>query len=133
MRYRPFGQTGLFVSELCLGTMTFGGGEGIWQQIGALAVRGQLLLFDSIGATLWVAVGLALGWLFSPAIEDIVATLSQWGGWGLMLVAVAVALVCVHGVPQRAGAGSGRGRRALDRSTSFRHRSRGSTCRDDAR
>ena len=41
--------------------------------------------------------------------------------------------VRVHGVPQRAGAGSGRGRRALDRSTSFRHRSRGSTCRDDAR
>ncbi len=36
MRYRPFGRTGLFVSELCLGTMTFGGGEGIWQQIGAL-------------------------------------------------------------------------------------------------
>ena len=36
MRHRPFGRTGLFVSELCLGTMTFGGGEGIWQQIGAL-------------------------------------------------------------------------------------------------
>jgi aryl-alcohol dehydrogenase-like predicted oxidoreductase len=35
MRYRKFGQTGLFVSELCLGTMTFGGSdEGIWGNIG---------------------------------------------------------------------------------------------------
>ena len=36
MRNRPLGRTGLFVSELCLGTMTFGGGEGIWAQIGNL-------------------------------------------------------------------------------------------------
>jgi aryl-alcohol dehydrogenase-like predicted oxidoreductase len=36
MRYRTLGRTGLFVSELCLGTMTFGGSEGFWQQIGAL-------------------------------------------------------------------------------------------------
>ncbi|MEP6609232.1 MAG: aldo/keto reductase [Burkholderiaceae bacterium] len=36
MRSRSLGRTGLFVSELCLGTMTFGGGEGIWGQIGDL-------------------------------------------------------------------------------------------------
>ena len=36
MRYNPLGRTGLFVSELCLGTMTFGGSEGIWGQIGSL-------------------------------------------------------------------------------------------------
>ena len=36
MRYRLLGRTGLFVSELCLGTMTFGGGSGMWQHIGAL-------------------------------------------------------------------------------------------------
>ncbi len=36
MRNHPLGRTGLFVSELCLGTMTFGGGEGIWDKIGAL-------------------------------------------------------------------------------------------------
>ena len=36
MRNRPLGRTGLFVSELCLGTMTFGGGAGIWAQIGDL-------------------------------------------------------------------------------------------------
>lgn len=36
MHLKPLGRTGLFVSELCLGTMTFGGSEGMWQQIGAL-------------------------------------------------------------------------------------------------
>ena len=36
MRLNPLGRTGLFVSELCLGTMTFGGAEGMWRQIGAL-------------------------------------------------------------------------------------------------
>jgi aryl-alcohol dehydrogenase-like predicted oxidoreductase len=36
MRYRKLGRTGLFVSELCLGTMTFGGEDGIWGQIGNL-------------------------------------------------------------------------------------------------
>ncbi|QGZ63273.1 aldo/keto reductase [Paraburkholderia acidisoli] len=36
MRYNSLGRTGLFVSELCLGTMTFGGGAGIWNQIGDL-------------------------------------------------------------------------------------------------
>ncbi len=34
MRHHALGRTGLFVSELCLGTMTFGGGGGIWSQIG---------------------------------------------------------------------------------------------------
>jgi len=37
MRMRPLGASGLFVSELCLGTMTFGGGDdGFWGQIGRL-------------------------------------------------------------------------------------------------
>jgi aryl-alcohol dehydrogenase-like predicted oxidoreductase len=36
MRLNQLGNTGLFVSELCLGTMTFGGGEGMWRAIGAL-------------------------------------------------------------------------------------------------
>jgi aryl-alcohol dehydrogenase-like predicted oxidoreductase len=36
MRYRKFGNTGLFVSELCLGTMTFGDSGGIWNHMGAL-------------------------------------------------------------------------------------------------
>ncbi|WP_062232184.1 aldo/keto reductase [Aureimonas sp. N4] len=36
MRMRQLGHSGLFVSELCLGTMTFGGNEGMWSQIGRL-------------------------------------------------------------------------------------------------
>ena len=36
MRYQKLGNTGLFVSELCLGTMTFGGEEGMWGKIGQL-------------------------------------------------------------------------------------------------
>src|SRR5258708_19671340 len=36
MRYRLLGQTGLYVSELCLGTMTYGGNGGIWEAIGNL-------------------------------------------------------------------------------------------------
>lgn len=35
MRYRKLGRTGLTVSEICLGTMTFGG-DGFWKVIGAL-------------------------------------------------------------------------------------------------
>ena len=38
MRYNPLGKTGLFVSELCLGTMTFGG-KGLWQAIGELGAK----------------------------------------------------------------------------------------------
>jgi aryl-alcohol dehydrogenase-like predicted oxidoreductase len=36
MKYRALADTGVFVSELCLGTMTFGGGAQIWQTIGGL-------------------------------------------------------------------------------------------------
>jgi len=33
MKYKTLGNTGLFVSELCLGTMTFGG-QGVWANMG---------------------------------------------------------------------------------------------------
>jgi aryl-alcohol dehydrogenase-like predicted oxidoreductase len=36
MRMKKFGNTGLVVSELCLGAMTFGGSEGIWAQIASV-------------------------------------------------------------------------------------------------
>jgi aryl-alcohol dehydrogenase-like predicted oxidoreductase len=38
MRYNLLGQTGLFVSELCLGTMTYGG-EGFWKSMGQLQLE----------------------------------------------------------------------------------------------
>ncbi len=36
MKTKRLGNSGLFVSELCLGTMTFGGAEGLWGMIGRL-------------------------------------------------------------------------------------------------
>ncbi len=52
MRHHALGRTGLFVSELCLGTMTFGGGtEGIWSKIGALQqAEADALVGQSIDA-----------------------------------------------------------------------------------
>jgi aryl-alcohol dehydrogenase-like predicted oxidoreductase len=51
MRNHPLGRTGLFVSELCLGTMTFGGGEGIWDKIGQLQqADGERLVGQALDA-----------------------------------------------------------------------------------
>jgi aryl-alcohol dehydrogenase-like predicted oxidoreductase len=36
MRLKKLGNTGLLVSELCLGSMTFGTGDGLWRAIGKL-------------------------------------------------------------------------------------------------
>ncbi len=38
MRYRRLGKTGIYVSQLCLGTMTFGG-KGFWEVIGRLSAK----------------------------------------------------------------------------------------------
>jgi len=43
VRYQLLGQTGLYVSELCLGTMTFGG-KGHWQNIGRLQLDDAAIL-----------------------------------------------------------------------------------------
>jgi aryl-alcohol dehydrogenase-like predicted oxidoreductase len=40
MEYKTLGNTGLLVSNLCLGTMTFSGGEGIWKSIGSVDQAG---------------------------------------------------------------------------------------------
>ena len=44
MRYRPVGRTGQYVSEICLGTMTFGGGAGFWRAIGTIDQAGSTAL-----------------------------------------------------------------------------------------
>jgi aryl-alcohol dehydrogenase-like predicted oxidoreductase len=38
MRHDLLGKTGLFVSELCLGTMTLGG-KSLWEKIGQLGAK----------------------------------------------------------------------------------------------
>ncbi len=40
MKYRPLGRTGQFVSEICLGTMTFHGGAGFWRNVGTVEQEG---------------------------------------------------------------------------------------------
>jgi len=40
MRYRQLGRTGLFVSEICLGTMTFAGKGDMWGAIGSVEQKG---------------------------------------------------------------------------------------------
>jgi len=44
MRYRPLGRTGQYVSEICLGTMTFNGGAGFWRAIGTVDQAGSTAL-----------------------------------------------------------------------------------------
>lgn len=47
MRYRQLGRTGLYVSEICLGAMTFGGQGGMWQAIGSLQQDETTKLIDT--------------------------------------------------------------------------------------
>jgi membrane protein DedA with SNARE-associated domain/rhodanese-related sulfurtransferase len=54
--------------------------------------RRAFLAYDAVGATLWAGLGLALGWLFAPAVETLLVTLESLGRWGLMLLAGAIAL-----------------------------------------
>jgi membrane protein DedA with SNARE-associated domain/rhodanese-related sulfurtransferase len=54
--------------------------------------RAKFLFFDAIGAAAWALGGLALGWLFAPAIEDIVSTLADLGKWGVGFILAAVGL-----------------------------------------
>ncbi len=49
MKYRPLADTGVFVSELCLGAMTFGGKGQIWETIGGM---GQAAVDEMVGASL---------------------------------------------------------------------------------
>lgn len=47
MEYKTLGNTGLLVSSLCLGTMTFNGGQGFWKTIGAVDQTGADELIKS--------------------------------------------------------------------------------------
>jgi aryl-alcohol dehydrogenase-like predicted oxidoreductase len=59
MRYKQLGRTGLFVSEICLGAMTFGAGkEGVWGNMSGLDVE---------------TVDSAMGALDQPTVDRILA------------------------------------------------------------
>jgi len=54
---------------------------------GAMRLRyAVFVLFDAIGAGLWVGLGVGLGYIFRNAISEVMATLSALGQYGLMLI-----------------------------------------------
>jgi len=54
---------------------------------GAMRLRYAIfVLFDAIGAGLWVGAGVALGYVFRDAIAEVMTTLSTLGHYGLLLV-----------------------------------------------
>jgi aryl-alcohol dehydrogenase-like predicted oxidoreductase len=88
MRYRLLGKTGLYVSQIALGTMTFGG-KGFWEPIGKLTAKeSEALVGTSLDAGVNVLdtadvysegesekfLGLALRSLKTPRDQVIVAT-----------------------------------------------------------
>lgn len=57
---------------------------------GAVRLRYLLfVLFDAMGAALWVGVGVMLGVIFRDAVNDIMNTLQSLGRYGLLLVIAA--------------------------------------------
>jgi membrane protein DedA with SNARE-associated domain/rhodanese-related sulfurtransferase len=52
----------------------------------------KFVAFDAVGATLWVGVGVGLGYLFRDAIGELMAELSSLGKYGVMLVVAGFAL-----------------------------------------
>jgi membrane protein DedA with SNARE-associated domain/rhodanese-related sulfurtransferase len=60
---------------------------------GAIRLRYWVfVLFDAIGAALWVGVGVGIGYLFRHAIGDAMNALKELGQYGLMLVLAGFAL-----------------------------------------
>jgi membrane protein DedA with SNARE-associated domain/rhodanese-related sulfurtransferase len=47
----------------------------------------RFVLFDAIGAALWSGVAIALGYVFSAAINDVIAVFDAMGHWGLWVIA----------------------------------------------
>ena len=60
MKMRKLGNSGLSVSELCFGAVTFGGTNGIWGKVGRLEQAEADALVGAAHPT-WTAVG--VNWL----------------------------------------------------------------------
>jgi len=48
MEYATLGNTGLLVSNLCFGTMTFGDGRGLFKAIGTIRTAQTFYDFDQL-------------------------------------------------------------------------------------
>ena len=98
MKYNQMGRTGLYVSEICLGTMTFGGNAdaGMWKAIGALeqpvvndivgkAVAGGVNFFDTADVYSFGESEKRLGQAFidlGVARKDVVIATKVFGAMG---------------------------------------------------
>lgn len=59
---------------------------------GAVRMRyWKFLIFDALGALLWVGAAVALGYFFREAVNDVLDTLAALGKWGPVLLAAALA------------------------------------------
>ena len=54
--------------------------------------RGVFLLADGLGAALWAGSAILLGSLFSSTVDDLLRVLEELGKWGVMLIAIALAV-----------------------------------------
>lgn len=52
----------------------------------------SFVLYDGLGALIWVGSAVYLGSLFSSTVEDLLGVLTALGQWGLLLLAVALGL-----------------------------------------
>lgn len=50
------------------------------------------VIFDGLGAALWIGSGLGLGYVFSTAIDQLILVLMELGKWGGVLLALALVL-----------------------------------------
>jgi membrane protein DedA with SNARE-associated domain/rhodanese-related sulfurtransferase len=68
------------------------------------AVRQALrsfLIFDSLGLMIWTGSAVALGVIFSSAVDDVLDTLSRYGTRGALMVVAALLLYILYRVAQR--------------------------------
>jgi rhodanese-related sulfurtransferase len=68
------------------------------------AVRQALrsfLIFDSLGLMIWTGSAVALGVIFSSAVDDVLDTLSQYGTRGALMVVLALLLYIFYRIAQR--------------------------------
>ncbi|WP_338497169.1 rhodanese-like domain-containing protein [Delftia tsuruhatensis] len=56
----------------------------------------SFVLYDGLGALIWVGSAVYLGSLFSSTVEDLLGVLTALGQWGLLLLAVALGLFIVR-------------------------------------
>lgn len=49
------------------------------------------LIFDTLGALVWVGAGIGLGWIFSSAIDRVIEFMAGLGNWALAIIGAAVA------------------------------------------